>query len=150
MLSASLAWVAFANIGENLVYYWKPSEMVAQGEKALNWKKFAITESVLCARDDDRQALERHPDDASDTLTLERQENVALILAAVRRLHAVHRQLLEWLIAGKNSRSYAQAHGLTHQRVNQRLTKARAALRRELNNAHVWASHLVVDETRTV
>ncbi|MER2560124.1 MAG: cytochrome c maturation protein CcmE [Myxococcaceae bacterium] len=31
---AALAWVAFGNIGENLVYYWKPSEMVAQGEKA--------------------------------------------------------------------------------------------------------------------
>lgn len=31
---AALAWIAFGNIGENLVYYWKPSEMVAQGEKA--------------------------------------------------------------------------------------------------------------------
>lgn len=31
---AALAWVAFGNIGENLVYYWKPSEMIAQGEKA--------------------------------------------------------------------------------------------------------------------
>ena len=31
---AALAWVAFGNIGENLVYYWKPSEMVDQGEKA--------------------------------------------------------------------------------------------------------------------
>lgn len=31
---AALAWVAFGNIGENLVYYWKPSEMVAQGDKA--------------------------------------------------------------------------------------------------------------------
>lgn len=30
----ALAWIAFGNIGENLVYYWKPSEMVAQGEKA--------------------------------------------------------------------------------------------------------------------
>lgn len=31
---AALAWIAFGNIGENLVYYWKPSEMVAQGDKA--------------------------------------------------------------------------------------------------------------------
>jgi cytochrome c-type biogenesis protein CcmE len=31
---AALAWIAFGNIGENLVYYWKPSEMVSQGEKA--------------------------------------------------------------------------------------------------------------------
>jgi cytochrome c-type biogenesis protein CcmE len=31
---AALAWIAFGNIGENLVYYWKPSEMVAQGNKA--------------------------------------------------------------------------------------------------------------------
>jgi cytochrome c-type biogenesis protein CcmE len=31
---AALAWIAFGNIGENLVYYWKPSEMVAQGAKA--------------------------------------------------------------------------------------------------------------------
>ncbi|MDP1822026.1 MAG: cytochrome c maturation protein CcmE [Archangium sp.] len=30
----ALAWIAFGNIGENLVYYWKPSEMVAQGDKA--------------------------------------------------------------------------------------------------------------------
>ncbi|PTL77273.1 cytochrome c maturation protein CcmE [Vitiosangium sp. GDMCC 1.1324] len=31
---AGLALVAFGNIGENLVYYWRPSEMLAQGEKA--------------------------------------------------------------------------------------------------------------------
>ena len=31
---AALAWIAFGNIGNNLVYYWKPSEMVAQGDKA--------------------------------------------------------------------------------------------------------------------
>jgi cytochrome c-type biogenesis protein CcmE len=31
---AGLALVAFGNIGENLVYYWRPSEMMAQGEKA--------------------------------------------------------------------------------------------------------------------
>ena len=31
---SALAWIAFGNIGENLVYYWKPSEMMAQGEKA--------------------------------------------------------------------------------------------------------------------
>ncbi|HEX8537635.1 MAG TPA: cytochrome c maturation protein CcmE [Cystobacter sp.] len=29
-----LALVAFGNIGENLVYYWRPSEMLAQGAKA--------------------------------------------------------------------------------------------------------------------
>ncbi len=31
---AALSWIAFGNIGDNLVYYWKPSEMVAQGDKA--------------------------------------------------------------------------------------------------------------------
>lgn len=31
---AGLAFVAFGNIGENLVYYWSPAEMLAQGEKA--------------------------------------------------------------------------------------------------------------------
>ncbi|MFL5354279.1 cytochrome c maturation protein CcmE [Archangium sp.] len=31
---AGLALVAFGNIGENLVYYWRPSEMLGQGEKA--------------------------------------------------------------------------------------------------------------------
>ena len=31
---AGLTLVAFGNIGENLVYYWRPSEMMAQGEKA--------------------------------------------------------------------------------------------------------------------
>ena len=31
---AGLALVAFGNIGENLVYYWRPSEMLSQGEKA--------------------------------------------------------------------------------------------------------------------
>ncbi len=30
----ALAWIAFGNIGENLVYYWKPSEMLGQGPKA--------------------------------------------------------------------------------------------------------------------
>ncbi|HZH02900.1 MAG TPA: cytochrome c maturation protein CcmE [Myxococcaceae bacterium] len=29
-----LGALAFANIGENLVYYWSPSEMVKQGDKA--------------------------------------------------------------------------------------------------------------------
>lgn len=31
----ALAWIAFGSIGENLVYYWKPSEMQAQGDKAI-------------------------------------------------------------------------------------------------------------------
>ena len=31
---AGLAFVAFGNIGKNLVYYWSPSEMLAQGTKA--------------------------------------------------------------------------------------------------------------------
>lgn len=30
----ALAFIAFGNIGQNLVYYWKPGEMVAQGERA--------------------------------------------------------------------------------------------------------------------
>jgi cytochrome c-type biogenesis protein CcmE len=30
----ALAWIALGNMGENLVYYWKPSEMRAQGDKA--------------------------------------------------------------------------------------------------------------------
>jgi cytochrome c-type biogenesis protein CcmE len=29
-----LAFIALGNMGENLVYYWTPSEMVAQGDKA--------------------------------------------------------------------------------------------------------------------
>lgn len=31
---AGLTLVAFGNLGENLVYYWRPSEMLSQGEKA--------------------------------------------------------------------------------------------------------------------
>ena len=31
---AGLTFVAFGNIGENLVYYWSPKELLAQGEKA--------------------------------------------------------------------------------------------------------------------
>ncbi|ADO71479.1 cytochrome c maturation protein CcmE [Stigmatella aurantiaca] len=31
---AGLAFVAFGNIGENLVYYWSPTEMIGQGERA--------------------------------------------------------------------------------------------------------------------
>jgi cytochrome c-type biogenesis protein CcmE len=31
---AGLAFVAFGNIGNNLVYYWSPAEMISQGEKA--------------------------------------------------------------------------------------------------------------------
>jgi cytochrome c-type biogenesis protein CcmE len=31
---AGLTLVAFGNIGENLVYYWRPSEMLSQGDKA--------------------------------------------------------------------------------------------------------------------
>lgn len=30
----ALAWIALGNMGDNLVYYWKPSEMQAQGDKA--------------------------------------------------------------------------------------------------------------------
>jgi cytochrome c-type biogenesis protein CcmE len=29
-----LSFVAFGNLGENLVYYWSPSEMLSQGDKA--------------------------------------------------------------------------------------------------------------------
>lgn len=32
--ATGLALLSFANIGENLVYYWSPSEMLAQGDKA--------------------------------------------------------------------------------------------------------------------
>jgi len=31
---AGLAFVALGNLGENLVYYWRPSEMLSQGERA--------------------------------------------------------------------------------------------------------------------
>ncbi|NMO21865.1 cytochrome c maturation protein CcmE [Pyxidicoccus fallax] len=31
---AGLSFVAFGDIGENLVYYWSPSEMLSQGDKA--------------------------------------------------------------------------------------------------------------------
>jgi len=30
----ALTFIAFSNIGENLVYYWSPGEMLAQGERA--------------------------------------------------------------------------------------------------------------------
>ena len=32
--ASALGWIAFGSIGENLVYYWKPGEMIAQGDKA--------------------------------------------------------------------------------------------------------------------
>ncbi len=32
--AAGLGFVAFGNLGENLVYYWTPGEMLAQGDKA--------------------------------------------------------------------------------------------------------------------
>jgi len=31
---AGLAFLAFGNLGQNLVYYWTPGEMLAQGERA--------------------------------------------------------------------------------------------------------------------
>lgn len=31
---AALAYIAYGNLGDNLVYYWSPSEMLAQGSKA--------------------------------------------------------------------------------------------------------------------
>lgn len=31
---AGLAWVAFGNIGQNLVFYWTPGEMLSKGSKA--------------------------------------------------------------------------------------------------------------------
>lgn len=31
---AGLAFVAFGKIGDNLVYYWSPAEMISQGERA--------------------------------------------------------------------------------------------------------------------
>lgn len=32
--AGGLAFVAFGNIGENLVYYWSPAELLSQGDKA--------------------------------------------------------------------------------------------------------------------
>ncbi|MBI3182053.1 MAG: cytochrome c maturation protein CcmE [Myxococcales bacterium] len=32
--AGALAFIAFGDIGKNLVYYWSPSEMLAQGERA--------------------------------------------------------------------------------------------------------------------
>jgi cytochrome c-type biogenesis protein CcmE len=32
--AAGFGFIAFSNLGENLVYYWSPGEMKAQGEKA--------------------------------------------------------------------------------------------------------------------
>ena len=34
LAGAALAFVAFGNIGKNLVFYWTPGEMLAQGSKA--------------------------------------------------------------------------------------------------------------------
>lgn len=31
---AALGWVAFGDLGKNLVYYWTPAELLAQGDKA--------------------------------------------------------------------------------------------------------------------
>lgn len=32
--AAAIGWMAFGGLGENLVYYWSPSELVQAGEKA--------------------------------------------------------------------------------------------------------------------
>jgi cytochrome c-type biogenesis protein CcmE len=32
--AAGLAFIAFGNLGENLVYYWSPAELLSQGDKA--------------------------------------------------------------------------------------------------------------------
>lgn len=34
LAGAGLAYIAFGNLGENLVYYWSPGEMLTHGEKA--------------------------------------------------------------------------------------------------------------------
>lgn len=34
-VAGTLAFVSYSKMGENLVYYWKPSEMLAQGERAI-------------------------------------------------------------------------------------------------------------------
>jgi len=34
--SGALAWLALSNMGENLVYYWTPEELLAAGEKAVD------------------------------------------------------------------------------------------------------------------
>ncbi|MBX5483231.1 MAG: cytochrome c maturation protein CcmE [Myxococcaceae bacterium] len=33
--SAALAFIAFGKLGDNLVYYWSPAELLAQGDKAI-------------------------------------------------------------------------------------------------------------------
>ena len=32
---AALAWISMGNLGENLVYYWSPTELVAKGDRAV-------------------------------------------------------------------------------------------------------------------
>lgn len=34
VVAAALAWISFSSVGENLVYYWTPTEMVQAGKKA--------------------------------------------------------------------------------------------------------------------
>ena len=34
LASGALGFIAWGNLGENLVYYWSPSQLLAQGEKA--------------------------------------------------------------------------------------------------------------------
>jgi cytochrome c-type biogenesis protein CcmE len=34
LAGGALAFIAYGNLGENLVYYWSPSQLLAQGEKA--------------------------------------------------------------------------------------------------------------------
>jgi cytochrome c-type biogenesis protein CcmE len=36
--AGAIAWMAFGGLGENLVYYWSPAELVAAGDKAYGAK----------------------------------------------------------------------------------------------------------------
>lgn len=38
VIAGAIAWIAFGGLGENLVYYWTPSELVTAGEKAYGAK----------------------------------------------------------------------------------------------------------------
>lgn len=116
------------------------------GERQLNWRKFAWTESGMEWGDGVPGLAGIIADDAAGEHGLEQSESVRLILAAIARLHPTHRDLLHWLAEGKRARDYALKLGVRHQRVHQILLRARDALRRELATAVRWAGDLLVDE----
>lgn len=55
----ALGFIAFGNLGENLVYYWSPSEMVAAGDRAegATIRLGGLVEAGSVQRDGDRTSF---------------------------------------------------------------------------------------------